>query len=245
MKRRTSFLIRTLALILLAAVTIHCGSEAADSAATPQSVEQTLEAATSQLAKATSPAKRGTIAATMSHPCDVFTLADVKALFDVAGESVKVERGEVPGNFTCEYEWQKADWEEIDKRNEAGYLKVITGKAGPGGLEKYLATLEPENAKVFITFHGGDFKSEAVAIQSFDGMVEGFRKGMGTKDFMVQAEFDPSEGVATKAAWSDKLRQLSIVSGTTLFHVKVERNADRALDRVDAEQIARRIHASL
>jgi hypothetical protein len=245
MKLHTSSAIRTVALVLVAAATIHCGSEAADSSVTPQSLEKTLEAATNQLAAAASPAKRGNIDPKMAHPCDVFTLADVTALFGAAAESVKAERGEVPGNFTCEYEWQKADWEEIEKRNEAGYLKVVTGKAGPGGLDKYLATLEPENAKVFITFHGGDFKTESEAIQSFDGMVEGFRKGMGTKDFMVQAEFDPSEGVATKAAWSDKLRQLSIVSGTTLFHVRVERNGDRALDRVDAEQIARRIHAAL
>jgi hypothetical protein len=240
-----AFTIRTLALAVVAAATIHCGSEAADSSATPQSVDKTLEDASSQLAAAASPAKRGNIAAKMPHPCDVFTLADVTALFGVAGESVKAERGEVPGNFTCEYEWKMADWEQIKERNDAGYMKVVTGKAGPGGMEKYLATLEPEDAKVFITFHGGDFKTEAQAVESLDSLIEGFRKGMGTKEFMVQTEFDPSDGVATKAAWSDKLRQLSTVSGTTLYHVKVERNGERSLDRVDAEQIARRIHAAL
>jgi hypothetical protein len=178
------------------------------------------------------------------HPCDAFTLADVSSTFEVSGEAVTAERGKAPGNVTCSYKWKKADWQAIEERNRAAMMKALTSGRGTSGLSP-----ERSEAELFITFHGTTFKSSAEAVQAFDAMVErltrGVSSGAGEAKFEMKATFDPSQGLGEKAAWSNELRQVSVVSGTRLYHVRVRMADDAQADRAPAEAVARKIATSL
>jgi hypothetical protein len=179
------------------------------------------------------------------HPCDLFALDDVMARFGVAAESVTVERGDVPGNETCEYSWKKPDAEAIEGRNRAALMKAMM--PGGGGFDSY--THELAESKLVITFHGGGFKTQAEALQGLEQMIENLEQGIsstgGDEAYEFSARFHPSLDVAERAVWSGELRQVSAVSGKLLYHVKFHGNMDPAIDRPEAEAVARAIAAAL
>jgi hypothetical protein len=185
------------------------------------------------------------IVSSAAHPCDILTLAEVTSMFGVPGEGVTAERGEVPGNFFCSYKWKKDGWEAMEERNRAAMMKAL--QSG-GSLIEALSS-ERSEGELFITFHGETFRSTAEAVQAFDAMVDRLTSGIsatvGDDTAVFQASFDPSEGIGAIAAWSDKLRQLSVVSGTHLYHVKVHIDTDPRVDRAGAEAMARTIAAAL
>jgi hypothetical protein len=185
------------------------------------------------------------IVSSAAHPCDILTLAEVTSTFGVPEEGVTTERGEVPGNSFCSYKWKKVDGEAIEERNRAAMMKGLQS----GGNFMDALTSERSEGELFITFHGQTFGSTAEAVQAFDAMVDRLTSGIsatvGDDTAVFQASFDPSEGIGAKAAWSDKLRQLSVVSGTHLYHVKLHNDADPRVDRAGAEAMARTIAAAL
>jgi hypothetical protein len=184
-------------------------------------------------------------AASADHPCDILTLAEATTMFGVPEESVTAERGEVPGNSFCSYKWKKEGWEAMEERNRAAMMKAVRS----GGDLIEALTSERSEGELFITFHGENFGSTAEAVQAFDAMVERLTRGIsstvGDDTAVFQASFDASEGIGAKAAWSDKLRQLSVASGTHLYHVKLHADTDPRVDRAGAEAVARKIAASL
>jgi hypothetical protein len=177
-----------------------------------------------------------------THPCDVFSRDDVAATFSVAGDDISASRDAVPGNLACSYEWARADVEAIHERNRQAAMQSL--RSG-GGVPRF----ESDTNSLLITFHGVDFPSTDEALRGFDQMVqrlsEGVSSGAGSERFEFQAGFEPSDGIGERAAWSEKLRQVSVVSGTRLFHVSLNTGGERSADRARAEEIARRIAAAL
>jgi hypothetical protein len=177
--------------------------------------------------------------AAVLHPCDAFSVADVLSMFGAAGDTVAVEGAEVPGNSYCSYSWKRVDWEEADARNYEAMMRTFRGAP--------YSTPETTEHTLTITFHGGDFTSQAHALLAFEQMIANLSKGVSAtangETFEFQTGFDPSEGVADRAAWSDRLRQVSAVSGTNLYHVMLRRSQDPGADRADAETIARKVGA--
>jgi hypothetical protein len=176
-----------------------------------------------------------------AHPCDVFTLADVSSMFGVAEGSVRAAPGEVQSSATCEYEWKKPDWEAIETRNEATLKEALM--PGGGGMAAWKH--EPTESRLFITFHGAEFDSEQQAVQALDALIAQLAEGVGDESFPVQTTFQPLDGIGARAAWSDTLRQVSAVSGTTLYHVRLRGGLEPRDDRPQAEAVARRIAAAL
>jgi hypothetical protein len=177
------------------------------------------------------------------HPCDHFTLAQLQAVFDTGPEDVAVERGAVPGNLTCEYRWKKAGWQEVEERNHTDMVRAATS----GRFDSF--TPERTDGELFITLHGADYSTTAEAVRALDAMVErlsaGVSAGSGDATFAVQASYEPVPGIGAKAVWTDQLRQLSAVSGTALYHVRVRVHGDVSADRAHAVEVARLIAASL
>ncbi len=178
------------------------------------------------------------------HPCDVFTTGDVSTRFALPQELVKVERGEVPGNIFCSYEWDLPDRDAIAARNQASLVMAMTGGGGLAALNQ-----EPMESKLFITFHGANFSSSTAALGALDAMVDNLERGVSatTDDvtFEFKTRFEPVSGIGERAVWNEKLRQVSAVHGTLLYHVRLQRHAEAHSDRPDAEAVARAVGAAL
>lgn len=178
-----------------------------------------------------------------AHPCDAFTLQDIAGMFDAPADAVTTRRDAVPGNLTCVYTWDRADREAVEERNRVAMMRAF--RSGSGGAPRFEST---EN-EVFITFHGAEYESTADAVQGFEQMVErlegGISSSAGGATFEVQATFERVDGIGARAAWSSELRQLSVVGGTRLYHVRLWTDESGGADRDRAEAVARRIAAAL
>jgi hypothetical protein len=173
------------------------------------------------------------------HPCDAFTLAEVAAAFAITEDAVTVERGEVPENVYCSYKWERPDADEARERWQAEMMNWIRQGKSPPPLRT--------DRELFITFHGGHFTTPADAVHGLDTMIERMSKGItaeaGGTSVEFKTSYDAVEGIGNKAVWSASMFQLSAVSGTLLYHVRVRLNGEPADDRPAAETVARTIAA--
>ncbi len=178
------------------------------------------------------------------HPCDVFTLDDAVSFFQVAADQVTAERSQVPGQSVCEYSWDLPDKRAIGERNTASIQKAM--RSGGIGISRWKQEVyEPDEAKLMITFNDSGFKTQGDAVTAFDLMVERLTKGVGDQNFSISSTFDPIDDIGVKAAWGARLRQVSAVGGTQLYHTMLHSRMDVDADRGDAEAIARVIAAAL
>jgi hypothetical protein len=115
----------------------------------------------------------------------------------------------------------------------------------PGGSGMSSWKHEPTESRLFITFHGAEFEGGPQAVEALDTLMARLATGVGDEKFSVRATFEPIEGVGARAAWSDTLRQVSAVSGTTLYHVRLRSGLEPDDDRPQAEAVAHRIAAAL
>jgi len=179
------------------------------------------------------------------HPCDVFTLDDAVAYFKVPAGEIKSERSQSYGQSICEYTWALPDADNArGKRNQAS-IQVAMRNGGIGIARWKQEVYEPDEGKLMITFNDSAFKNQGEAVAAFDQMVDRLTQGVGDKDFSISSTFDPIDDIGAKAAWGHRLRQVSAVGGTQLFHTMLHSKTDVAADRRDAEVIARTIASAL
>lgn len=184
----------------------------------------------------------GNIPDDVVHPCDAFSISQLTELFGEEAKAATVKRGLVQSNATCDYKWPNPNDPTADKESfQLAFMEAMMGGADSSAkMAKIISLAKQSEFELSINFnHGGDFGNEADAIDGIDRMVAQLTKGVGDESFSYRATFEPSENIGAKAVWSEKLRQVTAVSGTYLYHVRLQRKADAASDREDAESVAR------
>lgn len=185
----------------------------------------------------------GKIPENVVHPCDTFSSTQLTALFGDEAQEATVERNHLQKDVTCTYKWPNPQEESEEQKalfQEALMDAMLGGGDRSAKMKKLTSLASQTEFELSINFnYGGDFQNEQDAIDGLDKMVARLTKGVGDDTFSYSASFEPSEKIGSKAVWSEKLRQVTVVRDTYLFHVKLRRQADPAADREDAESVAR------
>lgn len=190
----------------------------------------------------------GDIPEDAKHPCDVFSSAQLTELFGGETEAATVKRGRMQNDVTCTYKWANPNDPTADKEAfQAAFMEAMMGGADSSAkLKKVVRLAIQSEFELIVNFnYGGDFKDEADAIAGLDKMVAQLTAGVGDENLLYSATFEPSENIGAKAVWSETLRQVTAVSGTYLYHVRLRRQSDAASDREDAESVARMVAEGL
>ncbi|MFW6049762.1 MAG: hypothetical protein ACODAU_01235 [Myxococcota bacterium] len=170
-------------------------------------------------------------------PCKVLSETLVRETLDVPEEAKLDQRRFDIRHPMCSYGWEKPDADELraeveekqQERKREMMKRMQEGKGIQGLLD--MATDMPSlESKVSLTLAAFDPKDEASAEKRFEGIVRTMNRGVKQKveaagseqEVELKTTTEPVDGVGDQAAWGERLSQLSVRSGTRIFHVSAE-----------------------
>jgi hypothetical protein len=163
-------------------------------------------------------------------PCGVLTEADIRSRYSPPTD-LEVLRDETMRFPRCRYRWDHPDKSENEAHNLGIRMKHMQDPdAHPLRIERY---------SVSITWaHPVDSAEEAR--QAYDAAVETMDSGGH-----VGEGGGPVEGVGDAAFWSARMNQLSVLSGTRIFHVSARLAESGDENRAQILEVGRLIASRL
>lgn len=228
--RAASFVI-----VALAALIASCGGEEAANA------ENTGEQIAARIME-----ESGVEPSTDTTPCEILDDELIHAHFTVAeGAEISRQTSTYSPHPLCTVSWRKVNADEIQAQSGPAMMDYMQRKAR--GEDVKMPMFRTDN-EVTLTIVDSDFASPADAQRGFDGSMkmlsDGITRSHEGTEVTFQADLTPVDGVGDKALWASSMRQLSVVDGTTIFHVTVNtghREADLVTARAIAIDVARKI----
>lgn len=183
---------------------------------------------------------------TDTTPCDVLDDELIRAHFTVT-EGAEISRK--PSKYSpyplCTVSWRKANADEIEAQSGAAMSDYLQRKMRGEDVKMPIART---NNEVSLTIVDSDFASADDARRTFEASMkmlsDGITRSHEGTEVTIQADLTPVDGVGDKALWAPTMRQLSVVDGTTIFHVTVntgDLEADLATAQAIASDVSRRI----
>jgi hypothetical protein len=182
-------------------------------------------------------------ASSSTGPCELLTEDMVRAAFSIPAET-DVEHRPNQANY-CGYTWKKANAAELKKEKQKliqEQIKRMTAAKNAKERKAAMAaaTAQPkEHAAAHISLPRKKFKSNADAKSAYASAVVGLKKGFTTATG-TDGEFETQEvsGVGDAAHWSTKMKQLTVLLGSRLFHVGVDLEPDANQNLEHAKKLA-------
>lgn len=222
---------------ILVAAALACGGS--DDRTPPADVEREIADA---VADAT-----GAAPSTDSTPCEILDDELLRAALDVPADA---EISRSPSRHAphplCTVTWPKPNAAEIDEQRAARMMEAMQARLR--GEEVEMPSFRTQD-EVSLTLYEPPFDDPAAARAAFESAMRSLAGGItgSHEDVEVtfQADLVPVEGVGDEAMWAAKLRQLSVVDGTRIFHVGVNTGAEPDAELETAKEVARRVAAEL
>lgn len=174
------------------------------------------------------------------NPCDILNDDLLHRYFETGDAEISRSQSGPAQNPICSVSWPKPD---ADARTEA-YQKQIMQYMIESSQNKdvSLPRLKATN-EIHLTLNATRFDNAAAAEGSFDSAMRILSEGM-TVEVQGQAVETPRytttevSGVGTKAMWVSGLNQLSVLSGSRIFHVGVSVFDDATMNLEKAKTVA-------
>jgi len=179
-------------------------------------------------------------------PCELLNDQLIQEFFEVnVSELNRNTSGS--SNLTCTVDWVKPNIKDLEKEHQAAMSKYMQDKIAGKDVE---FPTYPSNNQVTLTIYKAAFKDKTSAQQSFNTAMQKLQTGTvaeinGKTETMFQYETIPVENVADDAHWVNGLSQLSVLSGTRIFHLRVKVYDNAEKNRSSAEAIAIKLAESL
>lgn len=222
---------------ILAAASFACGG--GDESTAAADLERSIER---DVAEAT-----GTTASTSTEPCEILDEGLVRASFEI-GPAVEIVR--TPSKYSpvplCTARWAKPDAEGIEQKRAELMSDYMTRKMK--GEDVDMPSVRTEN-EVSLTLREKPADSPEQAMAMFDSAMkmlsEGITRSHEGTEVTFQADLTPVDGVGRKAMWAPRLRQLSVVDGSRIFHVVVNTGAEPEAELEKAKAVASKVAQEL
>ena len=226
--------LRVSGVAVVAIAILACGGQETEDV-TPQNVENVI---TDEVEKRT-----GRKPSTDTTPCEILDDELVRAHFEIGPEAeIKRSPSKYSPHPLCTVSWDKPNAEEIEQKNAAAMSEYLQAKMR--GEDVKMPSFRTTN-EVSLTLYDPEFEDASSAMSSFDSAMKSLSDGITAShedvEMTFQADLTPVEGVGDKAMWAAKMRQLSVVDGTRIFHVGVNTGADLEADRAKAEAVAKAV----
>ncbi len=182
----------------------------------------------------------------MLNPCEVLSDQLLEDVFEVnLTESNREWSSSI--NPTCTVTWAKPNIEELKKKYQDALSQYMQDKIAGKDVKM---PVYPSNNEVSLTVSGRIFSDEYDAANSFDVAMKKLEEGTtmelnGKIETMFQYQTVPVKDVADNAHWVEGLSQLSVLAGTTIFHVKVRVYENPEENVRTAKFLAKRLAKSL
>lgn len=178
------------------------------------------------------------------NACDYISADMIATALEVSKEVINEKGFEYSA---CTFTWEKPNQAEIDKRNEALMAEYSTKMMEALKKGEKLKRPKMEESIVRIVLASRGFKSADLASRAFDSLTKAPKEVSAEKDgqkFSYKIVYDHQvEGIGDKAAWSDKMNQLSFLLGDTMLHLTVDKSLDDAENLASATALAKMIIA--
>lgn len=181
------------------------------------------------------------------NPCEILTEQMVRSAYAL-DESISITKDDTYG--VCTYSWEQAE----EAASEEEQLNAVMEAMRTGNMASTKAIASKGHYSAGFNFSTISPKNASDAITSFENIIESLEAGVKVdrekiKEEMVKKGLDASTidqyvaeegitfssggmqaiaGVADRAMWSPKRKQLTVLSGTHIFFVNVDAGGDDA-----------------
>lgn len=181
------------------------------------------------------------------NPCDLLTDEFVREhLPSSAGSPIQRKVSEYSVHPLCMVSWRKPDAGQIEAKTGAAMQEYMQRKMR--GEDVPMPNMRT-NDELTLTLFEPVFDDGKLAQDSFDQAMAILQKGVTGSHDGVEVTFQSDvyavNGVGDKAAWAERLRQLSVVSGGRIFYVTVTTGADTADELATAVSVAQDVQKLL
>ena len=205
------------------------------------------ETATSEPAKTAEAAAAPKAAAQTAavDPCAILNETLLRSHFGEVTATFKPGRPTAPHPL-CTASWPKPDAAKLEEERATQMSAYVAAKVR--GEDVKMPSFATDN-EVSLTLRKKSFKDQETAESAFDSAMRVLEHGIpATKDRPAITRFttpvEPAAGVGRKAAWAPRMNQLSVLSGTQIFHVAVK-VGDKEENLAKARAIALEIAAQI
>lgn len=226
-------LVRTSALALFTSALLACGGT--DEPIDRMTVEDVEPAILEEVEKRT-----GRKPSTDTTPCEILDDALVSAHFEVPAD-VEITRS--PSKYSphplCTVSWPKPDAAEIQAQMGAAMSEYMTKKMRGEDVERPAFRTTDE---ISLTLNDPPSETPELARAHFESAMRRLSEGISSShqgvEVTFQADLTPVSGVGDQALWAPKLRQLSVVDDTRIFHVTVNTGGEPEAELAKAKAVA-------
>lgn len=236
---------------MMAAALLACGCEEDPEApaGAAEAVQEQVAEANEAIAEATRdlPEDMG------ERACFFLTEELVRGALDL-GTSVALTQD--VGRASCTIRWEKEmtpeerrAFEEAQRRAFRELMQKAQGMVGQAIRDAM--QMPTAEAQVAMNFSTRDFESAEAAARGFESAMRMLEEGISGmvgdtgEEVTFQASQDPVEGVGDQAAWSSRLKQLSVQAGEHLFFVTAELETEADANLPHAKALASAIVEAL